>query len=171
MKLNLTNLKQSPGVRFPFDWSSDYTHIIHHGRSLPLCEPVKIEGEAFFRDGVVNLDYELWTEVQAECSRCLNGVCSPVHLRETIEFIEEPEGGLESALIEVFSFEHGTTELDLMPYLERLISSSIETKPLCSADCKGICTSCGHNLNESECACDLEKETDPRLEKLQELLK
>ena len=44
----------------------------------------------------------------------------------------------------------------------------MDTKTLCSEDCKGICPGCGVNLNQGSCTC--KKETDPRLAALAKLL-
>lgn len=45
---------------------------------------------------------------------------------------------------------------------------ALPVKPLCSTGCKGLCPSCGSNLNTSSCACKGE-ESDPRLAALRGL--
>ena len=42
------------------------------------------------------------------------------------------------------------------------------TKMLCKPDCKGLCCKCGKNLNDGPCDC--QKDVDPRLESLLQLL-
>ena len=44
----------------------------------------------------------------------------------------------------------------------------MDTKTLCSEDCKGLCPRCGADLNLGPCSC--KKETDPRLAVLAKLL-
>ena len=44
----------------------------------------------------------------------------------------------------------------------------LDTKNLCSPDCKGLCPGCGADLNREPCRC--KKEVDPRLAKLAQLL-
>ena len=46
---------------------------------------------------------------------------------------------------------------------------NLDSKMLCSPDCKGLCARCGKNLNEGPCGC--KKELDPRLAVLGQLLK
>ena len=45
--------------------------------------------------------------------------------------------------------------------LSEIISSfvllSFPTKNLCREDCKGLCATCGTNLNDSDCGCDKQK--------------
>ena len=42
--------------------------------------------------------------------------------------------------------------------------------PLCGKDCKGLCQTCGENLNERTCECKNER-IDPRFESLKDLFK
>ena len=44
----------------------------------------------------------------------------------------------------------------------------MDGKHLCSEDCKGLCPTCGKDLNEGPCGCG--KEVDPRLAVLAKLL-
>jgi uncharacterized protein len=44
----------------------------------------------------------------------------------------------------------------------------MDTKTLCSEDCKGLCSRCGADLNLGPCSC--KKEVDPRLAALAKLL-
>ncbi len=37
---------------------------------------------------------------------------------------------------------------------------SVPMKPLCSDECKGICPSCGANLNAAGCGCRIERVDD-----------
>ena len=59
-------------------------------------------------------------------------------------------------------------DLDLDETLSTLYVLDMETKFLCSEDCKGLCARCGADLNLGPCACG--KEVDPRLAVLQQLL-
>ena len=59
-------------------------------------------------------------------------------------------------------------DLDELVYSE--VMMSLPMKHLCNAECKGICFKCGKNLNEGKCDCP-EKEIDPRLQALADLLK
>ncbi len=43
--------------------------------------------------------------------------------------------------------------LDLTELLRQNILLSMPIKPLCSDECKGLCPTCGRNLNEGPCNC------------------
>ena len=59
-------------------------------------------------------------------------------------------------------------ELDLEELLETVFILNMDTRFLCRADCKGLCSRCGKNLNEGPCDC--RTESDPRLAVLEQLL-
>ena len=44
--------------------------------------------------------------------------------------------------------------LDIKPAVEENILLEMPMKALCSPDCKGLCSVCGHDLNKGECGCD-----------------
>mgnify|MGYP000820741253 CR=1 FL=1 len=59
-------------------------------------------------------------------------------------------------------------DVDKLVFGEILIS--MPGKTLCTPDCKGLCSICGHNLNISECGCDRES-LDPRMSVFKDILK
>ena len=113
---------------------------------------------------VVNITAE--AEIQAECARCLE----PVSLEISGELgylycsrgVEEPEGLDDYMPVET---EFSGKVVDVMPQIRETVYTLIPTKVLCREDCKGLCPSCGKNLNEGECSCKNE-DIDPRLEAL-----
>ena len=58
--------------------------------------------------------------------------------------------------------------LDLSDLLREELLLFFPTKMLCKPDCKGLCCKCGKNLNDGPCDC--QKDVDPRLESLLQLL-
>lgn len=108
---------------------------------------------------------ELESAATAECMRCLEE--TEVQLAFTIDelFFYPPETAPAG---ENRVGEDGM--IDLGPLVRELSLLSIPTKVLCREDCLGLCQNCGANLNLGDCGC-AEEEIDPRLAKLQELLK
>ena len=52
-------------------------------------------------------------------------------------------------------------QLELDELLGDVFILDLDTKNLCSEDCKGLCPGCGADLNVEPCRCP--KEIDPRL--------
>ena len=69
---------------------------------------------------------------------------------------------------ERFSLLDKDGELDLDGLMTEVFLLEMDTKNLCSEDCRGLCPGCGVDLNHEPCRC--KKEIDPRLAKLAQLL-
>ena len=59
-------------------------------------------------------------------------------------------------------------ELEMDELMREVFLLEMDTKNLCSEECKGLCSGCGADLNVEPCRC--KKEIDPRLAKLAQLL-
>ena len=58
--------------------------------------------------------------------------------------------------------------IDLDEIVREQILLALPTRQLCAEDCKGLCPSCGANLNEKACGCE-QQQTDPRWSALEAL--
>jgi hypothetical protein len=67
-----------------------------------------------------------------------------------------------------FETEFKGDELDLSQLAREQILLNLPEQVLCREDCKGICPTCGKDLNEGDCKCG-EDEIDPRWAALKDL--
>ncbi len=109
------------------------------------------------------VDGSVSVPVQLECSRCLCSFERTVFSQFTIFFREgvvvcEDEDEVELDERDLISSSFSGDELDLMPEISGQISLGIPIKPLCSGSCKGLCPSCGIDLNTEICSCVREPE-------------
>ena len=58
--------------------------------------------------------------------------------------------------------------IDLRPILVDAVALGLPLRPLCRVDCKGLCDSCGRNLNDGPCRCE-RASVDPRWAPLEAL--
>ena len=58
--------------------------------------------------------------------------------------------------------------LFLADVLKEQVLLALPLKVICQSDCRGLCPSCGANLNHEECRCETHK-SDPRLAPLARL--
>ena len=100
-----------------------------------------------------------------ECVRCLESFVVPITL-ELEEIFRLPGAGLGPDGLYVVGDDGW---LDLAPLLREQAWVAIPMKPICRADCKGLCPQCGANLNLESCTCKTER-VDPRLALLEDLL-
>ncbi|MBI3580648.1 MAG: DUF177 domain-containing protein [Nitrospinae bacterium] len=103
-------------------------------------------------------DYELEAEVNAPFLPKGGGDREPSPASEA-EGPEEDEGDV--------NYYKGKT-LDLYNVLRDQLFLALPLKPLCREECKGLCPSCGADLNKGPCSCG-PKKGDPRLAALKKL--
>jgi len=100
------------------------------------------------------------------CSRCTEPTHTPLTWEiESFESLPEPDlDPNEQDLLSssAIVLENGNPILDLSKLLREECSLALPMNPLCRPDCKGLCPSCGQNLNSGQCSCQKEGE-DPRM--------
>jgi uncharacterized protein len=113
-----------------------------------------------------------------ECSRCLEPYALDVDQDLDLFYLPHAagQGDEEEQDVElkdrdmVVAYYHGD-RLDLGDVLREQLFLATPLKPLCRADCRGRCPSCGADRNRAACACPApEAEADPRLLQLKKLL-
>ncbi|HYD53333.1 MAG TPA: DUF177 domain-containing protein [Gemmatimonadaceae bacterium] len=95
------------------------------------------------------------------CRRCLAD--AHVALSEETHVIFSQAGDREDDP-DVFELDPGMQELDLKPAVRELWLLHALTYPLCRDDCKGLCPTCGADLNAGPCGCP--SQTDSRWDTL-----
>lgn len=161
MKLNLREIIDVPGGRVPFSVDLPVERLSFPSVARYVSAP-HAEGEVRNNAGVLTVRGTLTSELICVCDRCGGEFPS---LKETeinalITREEDPEAP------EAFVLDGDSLDLDEL--LETALILDMETKFLCSEDCKGLCPTCGKNLNEGPCDC--RKKADPRLAVLEQLL-
>lgn len=112
-------------------------------------------------EGSTNISLSLF------CSRCLKKLTYPIeiHISKEVDFNlteeERAEGLDETNYIIGYNLD-----VDILIYDEILMGFPMRL--LCSEDCKGICKSCGVNLNEETCNCD-NRSYDPRMSVIRDI--
>ncbi|MEG1593649.1 MAG: DUF177 domain-containing protein [Oscillibacter sp.] len=129
----------------------------------PASRPVMVEGEVRNTAGLLDLSFSMRTTLDAVCDRC------------TKEFSQDKEMFFHSMLAEELQFEENDEiilleegKIDVGDLARTTFILEMDTKTLCSEDCKGLCARCGADLNLGPCSC--KKEIDPRLAVLATLL-
>lgn len=112
-------------------------------------------------------------EVMMQCGRCLANFSAMIVGRtdmvlHPLSSIREAEQGqLKSEALDTAFYTDNLIDTD--DILAEQLTLNLPMKPLCSADCKGICPHCGIDLSAGACSCK-RTETDPRLAVLKQLL-
>ena len=164
MRLGLSQIIDRPGESISYSAVVDLSDL-QYGTCFPVTEPVKASGTVRNTAGVLVMKGEITT--------CIHGICD----RCAAEFDREMVIPIDAVLVTelaneenedewVFTLEGDSADLD--DIVRTIFVLNMDSKLLCSDDCKGMCCRGGKNLNDGPCSC--EKEIDPRLAALKQLL-
>ena len=102
-------------------------------------------------DAIVAIAEDFSTEIAIPCSKCLKPVKEEIQI-DSIErhfYLETPEVIEDEA--DFYKADVKLMQIDLEEVLRQEILLHFPTFPVCSEECKGLCTTCGANLNEKNC--------------------
>ncbi|EFM13017.1 protein of unknown function DUF177 [Paenibacillus curdlanolyticus YK9] len=156
------------GTLAPIRETLDLSNLLKGRKDVLSAEPVQVELNVSAEEGIIHVDGRLESGLEMACSRCLNAaavkVDVPFHEQfKQVTVLSPDDEESDEDIIEVV----GDT-IDLKPYVEDLWLLELPFVPMCTSDCKGLCSECGQNLNERECGCSRGK-VDPRLAALKDL--
>lgn len=112
-------------------------------------------------------------EVVFPCNRCAEDADVPIDAK--FEEFEEIPAEENAALADVAQdgashvvYDRHAPMLDLAAVCWEEFMLALPVAPLCREECKGLCPSCGTNLNDGQCACTPDN-NDPRMAPLRNL--
>ena len=160
-----------------FDIRSLAEHAVVVDDTLSPDDPVWLEGDVvptaavqvkgrlspagpgrFYWHGTIEGDVEL------PCRRCLGEASGHVADEAHFIFAEAGSEDLEDDP-DVFPLDERKGELDLRPALREQWLLHVPGYAVCREDCKGLCPSCGAELNAGPCDC-VSSAADPRWDAL-----
>lgn len=107
-----------------------------------------------------------WFEgnLEGTCSRCLKSYSFFLEKKFDFVLTRNPLLGKNKELNrdEMGLSFYAAEEIDLAPFIREQVLLALPMRPLCEDSCRGLCGSCGANLNEEPCLCD-SSPNDPRL--------
>jgi uncharacterized protein len=148
LRIDLRQLQQGPaettGALAPDDPALE-------GLDLALMGPVEVTGRLQATEG----DNYLWrghvhAVVAGECRRCLEPVEQVVDGDVDVLFSSDPE------LLDdpgVYELAADAATLDVAVAVREEVALLASAFPLCRPDCKGLCPTCGADLNAGPCGC------------------
>ena len=162
MRLDLKDIIHVPGASKDFQFHLDLSQLEFYG-SHPISRPVEAAGTVTNHAGALELRGTARSLLDLACDRCGK------------EFSREKAVPLDCLLADELEDEENDeivllegSEVDLDELVTTAFVLAMDTKNLCSEDCKGLCAKCGADLNLGPCGC--RPEVDPRLAALAQLL-
>ena len=162
MLFDVKPILRNPAKELTFQFEMDLSDLEFSGRH-PVSRPVTVEGRVYSSADVLHLDLTARSTLDAVCDRCGKEFLQDKEVPYSCMLAEELQ---DEDNDEIVLLEEG--KVDLSDLARTAFILGMDTKTLCSEDCKGLCPRCGADLNLGPCSC--EKEVDPRLAVLAKLL-
>lgn len=131
------------------------------GLDFRLLEPLRVDlagqsvGEGVLVRGRIH------TRLGLECRRCLAPVEGEVDDEVTLLYEPLAEEDEDDLAGELYPLPGRGDALDLGPALREQLIIRVPDYVVCSEACRGLCPTCGANLNETSCECVPEEEASP----------
>ena len=113
--------------------------------------------------GILELTAVVEADMIVRCDRCTAEF--PEHCALPVEAVLKADAE-DDDYADLFPLDGDG--VDVSDVLETCFILNMDTKFLCSEDCRGLCPDCGRNLNDGPCGCA--KQIDPRMAVLGQLL-
>jgi uncharacterized protein len=131
------------------------------GSEIVLLDPLRVDLRAQSVGEGVLVRGRIRTRLEQDCRRCLKPVA--VGVDDEVTLLYEPLTGEDEDELggEVYPLPARGDELDLRPALREQLLLRVPRFAVCVESCRGLCPTCGANLNESTCECVPEADSGP----------
>jgi uncharacterized protein len=140
-----------------------------------LSREARVEGRASRRGEEIRVRGRIEAGIEVACDRCLAPVAVPLEVEFETAFIPQERAAATDENVELRDEDMGLAAfegdaIDLDELVREQILLALPSRHLCGDECKGLCPTCGADLNAGHCGCQ-QKETDPRWAALADLKK
>jgi uncharacterized protein len=146
--------------------------VDYHTTEMKQVEPLEVTATAELLEDQIRVEGNFETKIELVCARCLEPVVEDVSKSFDLFYSPLPkeakpkEDQLKDDDTEI-GFYQGEG-LFLADILKEQVLLALPFKVICRSDCRGLCPSCGANLNHEECRCETHA-TDTRMAPLARL--
>lgn len=164
MVIDVSGILKETGGRIDVDCRTDFGKVEFLGDVYEFTEPVEVKGVIKNNGESLTFTAECASTFNTRCARCGRDIT--VDLTFVVdEDLMQDDSGAEAE--DAVTFSDGKVEID-----ELILNSFFMNengKHLCSDGCKGLCPTCGHDLNNGPCGCTSET-IDPRWSALVDIM-
>lgn len=95
--------------------------------------------------------------VRLDCNRCLKPLSTIIEIASSSREFRSAPPEDETDISDIFLVNMKDLSIDLTEMIRQEIILHFPLIPLCSKSCRGLCPTCGKNLNKTTCKCKQEK--------------
>ena len=146
MNIDVKKLKYSglTSTDFEFIYKPD-VNILEFLNSA-FSDQIKVYGTLELHTDDVYVDLTVECAIVGECARCLKKAEYLFKEFTEVKFVRQNAGD--------FDYLYKSGVVNLTEDVNDVILTNLPTQILCSDDCKGLCPTCGCNLNDENCKCE-----------------
>ena len=138
-----------------------------------LIGETEVAGTARRKGAQVRVRGSLTGSVEVVCDRCLQPVALPLEIEFDVQYIpaEVARGVAENVELadeDLDASIYDDEAVDIDDLVREQVLLTLPLRVLCREDCKGLCPTCGADLNKETCRCE-QREVDPRWAALADL--
>lgn len=163
MKIKISNLANGD---YDFDFEGPIEEI---DISEPFTGNFKTKALLTKFEDQIILTAETLIDANLVCDRCGSEITRQIKSSYKVVYLLR-NNEYDEDLIDTYFIHPDSDSILIDNDVRDFAVLSIPMKTLCTENCKGLCKTCGANLNEESCNCTEEK-TDPRWEPLLKLKK
>jgi len=138
MLVRITEIPPEGKKTYEGDEYPSILEIAPDDRLVTVDQPVRYRVIASVASSRLIVQGKVWTEVRFRCSRCSD--VFPCEIRD-------------DAFERVIDLSKDVLSVDLTADIRETILLHFSGYPVCRADCRGLCSRCGANLNKRTCHC------------------
>ena len=161
MKLNIGAVLKNEGSVLNISEAAELGKLEYLGNTFDFKGPLQIAVTVRSFGGTLELTGSISGEYSSFCDSCGQEVIGQLDIP-----IDETVNS-ETEDFDTECFALNGTILDITGLINALVWENLPMRLLCREDCKGLCSICGCNLNDTVCNCD-HTVYDPRLAILRE---
>lgn len=163
MEIKFSEIKSRKEKKKSISYEFNLEPTYFDGEMISFPFKLKTEGNIIIDDEIAIVEANIKTSIQISCSRCLKTFIYPIDIDIEERFTNNDEKAIDDIV-----FVKGDI-INITEIIESSIISTLPIKRLCKETCKGLCQSCGANLNNQGCNCN-NYDVDIRLADLKALL-
>ncbi len=167
--LNVERLKKVKGERRKVTFSDSLPALLLDDSEFNFVEPAQFALTLTnVGNSAINVEGEVQVALKVPCNRCLRDFVLTLSLPFSETYYEKNQPTHSGQTEEWVAYSGDV--IDITPEVLTAVIMNLPMRFICSEQCQGLCAVCGVDLNQEQCSC-VQQELDPRLAKLQELLK
>ncbi len=147
MIIDIRDLRQKGVEEKEIEFSHQVNDSVLTLPNTSFTKPCTVKALLEIFPNEVFLSGSIFYELKTECSRCLKETTYQGKIEFDEKFIPEH-------LADEEHFTYQKDRLDTTFFVNEILLTELPYSIVCSPSCKGICPTCGKNLNDGECGCD-----------------